>query len=103
MPARLGQLATPPIFYDDEEKTRTARLLNVLLIANLIIWALALIIVPLVSSRARDGIPVALGLLVTVLAWYLMRSGRVRMEWGVCGGGTPHKHIPFLPFGWKNA
>ncbi len=79
MLARLRQLSAPPIFEGDEEKTRTARLLNVILIANLVICALAIVVVPFVADLARDGIPMALALLVIGLAWYLMRLGRIRL------------------------
>jgi len=74
---RLRKLFVPPVFEGDEDKTRTARLLNMILWANLAVWLLGLLAIPL----AENPVAVMPILVIMILFGFgvlaLMRSGRV--------------------------
>jgi GAF domain-containing protein len=74
---------TPPVFEGDPDKTRTARLLNVILWAYQAIWVLGILAMP-IAENPLTIIPVLVSMFLlgfAVLA--LMRSGRVRLAGGL--------------------
>ena len=71
---RIKHFLAPPVFAGDEEKTRNAYLLNVITISFLMA---ALLCIPLASTKRLPY--VGLALVVTLLAWLVMRRGYVRM------------------------
>lgn len=71
----------PPIFAD-EEKTRQANLLNIILVAMITILSLANVLSLAISLANNQGLTQSLGSIIGVLimglAFYLMRQGHVR-------------------------
>jgi len=73
----------PPIFAD-EEKTRQANLLNIILVAMMTILILANVLSLAISLANNQGLTQSLGSIIGVfimgLAFYLMRQGHVRVS-----------------------
>ena len=94
---RLKRLTAPPVFPDDEEKTRVARLLNVVIWAeflviisiNVVIWVQLLVItssladIPLTGNILGSTLSIVVLELPVVASFFLMRAGRVRLGSGV--------------------
>ncbi|MFN2291438.1 MAG: GAF domain-containing protein [Anaerolineae bacterium] len=83
MPTWIRRILTPPVFEGDPDKTRTARLLNVILWAYQAIWVLGILAMP-IAENPLTIIPVLVSMFLlgfAVLA--LMRSGRVRLAGGL--------------------
>lgn len=75
----IKRLLSPPVFADDEEKTQQARLLNTILLINILVWTLALLALPF-SDYALTGLAVIVSLLGLGFAGRaLMRAGHVRL------------------------
>ena len=80
MAAWLRRLFTPPVFPDDEEKTRIARLLNPILLTLLWVLSLIALAIPLIFPEWFFSTIAAISiLLVLLLARYLMYRGKVRL------------------------
>ena len=76
---RIRHLFSPPVFEDDEEKTRAARLINSVIWLNLIVWGLALISLPLLP-QGRLGFSIILSLLIIGFGGIIaLRAGRVKL------------------------
>ncbi|MFL7795207.1 MAG: GAF domain-containing protein, partial [Anaerolineae bacterium] len=76
--ARIRNFLAPPVF-EDEEKTRVAALLNIILVANFITSCMATVALSLSGSFGYTAI-ISLGTAGLNLAlWFTMRSGRVRL------------------------
>jgi PAS domain S-box-containing protein len=94
MLARIPELLAPPVFEGDEDKTRTARVLNTLLMSvMLLILLLVGVIVPFVYVEKLYSLTIALAVfLALVVARWQMRRGRIRfasrlfvsMIWIIC-------------------
>jgi PAS domain S-box-containing protein len=70
---RIKQFFAPPVFSNDSERARVAYLLNVVTISSFLAASAYAIVAP--SGR----IPYAgLAVMVTVIAWGMMKSGRIR-------------------------
>ena len=69
----IRSLFTPPVFEDDEDKTRVAYLLNALLISLIT----GLILIGFITGFDRLTNYV-LSLFITITAWSVMRSGHIR-------------------------
>lgn len=89
----LGSLFAPPVFENDEEKTRTAYLLNIVILGLLVTSATTSVVLTLVVFRAfevRSGIALCFCLLLIAI-YSLMRRGYVQVAvillililWGV--------------------
>jgi len=70
---RLKQFLAPPVFADDEEKTRNARLLNVITLSSLLGALTYSLIAP-----AGHAIYARLGIGVTLIVWLVMQRGHIR-------------------------
>ena len=83
---RIRQFFSPPVFPGDEDKTRTAMVLNTLLVTNLLFLIfLAGVAVPFFfANKLHNLLSILLVLLMTVLARWLMWRGRVRLASTVC-------------------
>ncbi len=78
MISRLRKALAPPVFEGDEDKTRTARALNTVLLTISVVALLGIFATPFVA-RAVDTVIVIVPLVVLSSAsLILMRSGRVR-------------------------
>jgi len=80
MVSRIRQLLAAPVFEDDEDKTRVAGLLNIILMASLVLSVMVVIASPIVFP---DPVPslVATGVLILLQlsALFLMRRGWVQL------------------------
>ncbi len=83
---RIQQFFSPPVFPGDEDKTRTARVLNTLLLTNLLFLIfLAGVAVPFFFvNKLHNLLVISLVILTTVFARWLMRRGRIRLASVVC-------------------
>jgi hypothetical protein len=79
MLTRLKRLLAAPVFEGDEEKTRTAKLLNVILLTNLAISATSGAVLPFTGNFVNGAVPVGVMVLMMLGALFLLRSGRVRL------------------------
>lgn len=77
--ARVKALVSPPVFEGDEDKTRTARLLNIVLWALLVVSLAVSPLIVLAEEPLTGLVPVATLLLLDLVGLLLMRSGRVRV------------------------
>jgi PAS domain S-box-containing protein len=92
--ARIRELLAPPVFEGNEDKTRTARVLNTLLVSvMLFVLLLVGVIIPFVFVEKLYSLAIALAVfLALAVARWQMRRGRVRlasrllvsMVWIVC-------------------
>ena len=84
MPDRVRRLLAPPVFEDDEEKTRTAGLLNTILLAGLTLQAVMCIgllaLTPDPLQALASNVVLTLFLLGAI---FLMRRGHVRFASGL--------------------
>ena len=79
MTAFIQHLIAAPVFPQDEEKTRVARLLNAVIWFNLFLWVLTLFALPLTATPLL-GLGVVGGLiLIGSLALYALKIGRVEL------------------------
>ena len=79
MPIWIKRILTPPIFEGDPDKTRTARLLNTILWANMASWFLGLLAMPL-AENPLEVIPIlAMMILLGFVALAVARTGRVQL------------------------
>lgn len=75
----IRRFVSPPIF-PDEDRTRIARLLNVMLLAILVSATAFALIMPLVEPDRLYSLALIVGVIFLVLfLWVLMRRGRLRM------------------------
>lgn len=74
----IRRFFAPPIFEDDEDKTRTARLLNTILWANLAIWLLCAWALPLSENILVGVLVISVMILLAFVALILMRQGYIR-------------------------
>jgi methyl-accepting chemotaxis protein len=79
MLTRLKRLLAAPVFEGDEDKTRTAKLLNVILLTNLAISATSGAVLPFTGNFANGAVPVGVMVLLMLGTLFLLRSGRVRL------------------------
>ena len=83
MPTWVRRILTPPVFEGNLDKTRTARLLNVILWAYQAIWVLGILAMP-IAENPLALIPVLASMLLLGFAvLVLMRLGRVRLAGGL--------------------
>ena len=76
---RIRQFITPPIF-EDEEKTRTAGLLNIILIAVFVIASALTLVVGLLGSADMPSLATGAATAVWALVlWFVMRRGHVQL------------------------
>ena len=70
-----------PIFIDDQEKTRTARYLNVIVLSNIPILLLFIIVRTAMGSQPFGVENLILLAIITilVLVWFLMKAGQIRL------------------------
>jgi methyl-accepting chemotaxis protein len=74
-----------PTFEGDEDKTRTAKLLNVILLASLAILVLSATVLLFIGRFLKGGAPAGAMALLMLGSLLLMRSGRVRLAcWLFC-------------------
>jgi putative methionine-R-sulfoxide reductase with GAF domain len=78
MPSWIQELTTPPIF-NDEEKTRVASMLNTLLLVVMAIAAISMLAAPFVPSPEVLVFVAATVIVLSVGAFFLLRSDRVRL------------------------
>jgi len=83
---RIRALLAPPVFEDDEDKTRVARWTNALLWAELAIVALSSGIIPLTGSLLVAGPPIAIIVLFCGIGLWVLRTRRVRLAAGLFVG-----------------
>ncbi|OQY20905.1 MAG: hypothetical protein B6I34_08095 [Anaerolineaceae bacterium 4572_32.1] len=76
---RIRQFIAPPIF-EDEEKTRTAGLLNIILIAVFVIASALTLVVGLLGSADMPSLATGAATAVWALVlWFVMRRGHVQL------------------------
>ena len=77
----LARYFVPPVFGEDENKTRTAYFINILVLSNIPILLLFLIIRTLTGAELFGTANLILGGIIStlIIVWLLMRSGRVRL------------------------
>ena len=70
-----------PTFAEDEEKTRSASYLNVIVLSNIPILLIFMIVRTLAGAQplGLDNLVLVSIILILVIAWFLMRAGRVRL------------------------
>jgi PAS domain S-box-containing protein len=80
MLTRIRKLLAPPVFEGDEDKTRTARVLNTLLVSLMLLLLLLVgIVIPFVFVEKLYSLSITLAVfLALVAAYWQMRRGRVR-------------------------
>jgi methyl-accepting chemotaxis protein len=79
LPIQIRSLLTAPIF-DDEDKTRVARLLHVLLLAVFAAAVLILLLIGLFGSTSPGSLIVGATAAALILGlWFAMRRGQVRL------------------------
>ena len=76
----IRHLLAAPTFEGDEAKTRTARLLNAILWANLAGLLLSVFSLPLLTTPGRGALVIGLMTVFVLGVRFLMRSGRVRLS-----------------------
>jgi len=77
----LSKHFVAPVFADDDEKTRSASYLNVIVLSNIPILLLFIILRTLTGAESFGIDNLILAAIVAILttAWFLMKSGRVRL------------------------
>ncbi len=76
----IRKLLVPPVFEGDEDKTRVARLLNILLLSILAILVPITIIAPITLPQPLLGLAIPGSMtLLTCIALWLMHRGRVQL------------------------
>jgi GAF domain-containing protein len=77
----LSKYFAAPVFADDEEKTRSAWYLNVIVLSNIPILLLFIIVRTSTGAEPFGIDNLILVAIITILAvvWFLMRAGRVRL------------------------
>jgi GAF domain-containing protein len=77
----LSKHFVAPVFADDDEKTRSAWYLNIIVLSNIPILLLFITVRTLTGAEAFGIDNLILAAIVAILtsAWFLMRSGRVRL------------------------
>src|SRR5215475_13873588 len=77
----LSKFLTAPNFPDDEEKTRSAGYLNVIVLSNIPI--LVLFIIVRIGTGAQifgiDNLILSAIITILIVVWFLMKAGRVRI------------------------
>lgn len=78
---RIRQFFAPPVFPDDEDKTRTAKVLNTLLVINLsfLTFIVGIAVPFFYANKLHNLLTALLIILATLLARWLMRRGRIRL------------------------
>jgi len=79
---KFTHIFAPPVFPEDEEKTRSASLLNVIVLVSLA--ALVFVFFFLPAERLPYA---ALAVLIFLSVWYMMRAGRIRLASIMMVGG----------------
>lgn len=86
MYARIRKFLAPPVFEGDEDKTRTARLLNTILLALLVVVLLSSTSLFVVPNVVNGGIFIMLFFILVLAVLLVMRSGRVALaSWLMVG------------------
>jgi len=77
----LSKLFAAPVFVDDDEKTRSAWYLNVIVLSNIPILLLFILVRTATGAEPFGIDNLILAAIVAILTsvWFLMRSGRVRL------------------------
>jgi GAF domain-containing protein len=77
----LSKHFAAPVFADDEEKSRSAWYLNVIVLSNIPILLLFMIVRTVTGAEpfGVDNLILAAIILILVIAWFLMRAGQVRL------------------------
>jgi PAS domain S-box-containing protein len=84
----IKQFLTPPVFPDDEDKTRTASILNTLVVGTMAALALAGLAAPLIFvEKLYNFVFILVFFLMVAVDWWLMRRGRVRLASGLFVSG----------------
>ncbi|HEX9388340.1 MAG TPA: hypothetical protein VF918_18590, partial [Anaerolineales bacterium] len=70
-----------PNFTDDEEKTRSASYLNVIVLSSIPILLLFMIVRTVTGAKpfGTDNLILAAIIIILVIVWFLMKAGRVRL------------------------
>ncbi len=77
---KIKQFLAAPVFADDEEKTRSASLLNPLLLSLFVVDALGALATPFVfAEKLGSSIAVAFIFVIAIVAKILMQQGHVRV------------------------
>ena len=80
MLARIRQILSPPLFEDDEEKTRIASLINTIAVSALAIDTLVLVILPIVMPGQSEPLfPVGIAIILLLGILFVIRKGWVRI------------------------
>src|SRR5689334_7977148 len=76
----LSKYLAAPVFLQDEEKSRSAWYLNVIVLSNIPILLLFMIVRTATGAEpfGVDNLILASIVTILVMAWFLMRSARVR-------------------------
>jgi GAF domain-containing protein len=76
----LSKLFAAPVFVDDDEKTRSAWYLNVIVLSNIPILLLFILVRTVTGAEpfGIDNLILAAIVAILTFVWFLMRSGRVR-------------------------
>jgi GAF domain-containing protein len=79
-PSTLRRLFSPPIFPGDDEKTRSAYFINIIVLSNIPILLLFIIIRTATGAEPFGTANLILAAIITILTivWFLMKNGRVR-------------------------
>src|SRR6266498_2211161 len=76
----LQRFFTPPVFPEDEEKTRVARFINAIVLSNIPI--LVLFIIVRIATGAEpfgiDNIILMVIIIILAIVWFLMKAGQIR-------------------------
>jgi GAF domain-containing protein len=77
----LSKHFVAPVFADDDEKTSSAWYLNVIVLSNIPILLLFILVRTLTGAEALgiDNLILAAIVAILTIAWFLMKSGRVRL------------------------
>ena len=79
----IRQIIDPPVFEDDEEKTRSARLLNAILLADLAILVVSGLVTPIIRGSLNGILHTSIIILLLLGVLWLMRLGHVRLASGL--------------------
>jgi len=73
------QVLAPPVF-EDEDETRTASLLNVILLATFVIVSFCTLIISPIETSTPFSVTVGAAIAILALAgWLIMRRGYIRL------------------------
>jgi hypothetical protein len=74
----IQRLFAPPVFSGDEDTTRIARILNAIILFNLVCWIITLGLLPLFPQSLLGFIVVVPLIIIGVIALIILRVGYVQ-------------------------